>query len=39
MPRGSTVLFSITEVEQRILVMLLNKLITNRGQFDVRGRN
>ncbi|WP_020499474.1 MarR family winged helix-turn-helix transcriptional regulator [Sciscionella marina] len=29
----------LTEAEQRILVMLLNKLITNRDQFDVRGRN
>lgn len=29
----------LTEPEQRILVMLLNKLITNRSQFDVRGRN
>jgi DNA-binding MarR family transcriptional regulator len=30
---------ALTETEQRILVMLLDKLITNRGQFDVRGRN
>ncbi|GAA4879513.1 MULTISPECIES: MarR family winged helix-turn-helix transcriptional regulator [Saccharopolyspora] len=29
----------LTETEQRILVMLLDKLITNRDQFDVRGRN
>jgi MarR family transcriptional regulator, negative regulator of the multidrug operon emrRAB len=29
----------LTEPEQRILVMLLNKLITNRSQFDVKGRN
>lgn len=29
----------LTEAEQRILVMLLTKLITNRDQFDVRGRN
>lgn len=29
----------LTETEQRILIMLLNKLITNRNQFDVRGRN
>ncbi len=29
----------LTEAEQQILVMLLNKLITNRSQFDVRGRN
>ncbi|GAB2959657.1 MarR family transcriptional regulator [Amycolatopsis acidiphila] len=29
----------LTEAEQRILVMLLDKLITNRHQFDVRGRN
>ncbi|NKQ54633.1 winged helix-turn-helix transcriptional regulator [Amycolatopsis sp. K13G38] len=29
----------LTEAEQRILVMLLDKLITNRDQFDVRGRN
>ncbi|WP_072690554.1 MarR family winged helix-turn-helix transcriptional regulator [Rhodococcus marinonascens] len=29
----------LTEPEQRILVMLLDKLITNRDQFDVRGRN
>ena len=29
----------LTEPEQRILVMLLDKLITNRSQFDVRGRN
>ncbi|MFE0112972.1 MarR family winged helix-turn-helix transcriptional regulator [Amycolatopsis sp. NPDC059019] len=28
----------LTEAEQRILVMLLNKLITDRDQFDVRGR-
>lgn len=25
--------------EQRILIMLLDKLVTNRDQFDVRGRN
>lgn len=29
----------LTEPEQRILIMLLNKLITDRSQFDVRGRN
>ena len=29
----------LSEAEQRILVMLLDKLITNRSQFDVRGRN
>ncbi|RZQ60973.1 MarR family winged helix-turn-helix transcriptional regulator [Amycolatopsis suaedae] len=29
----------LTEAEQRILVLLLNKLITNRDQFDVRGRS
>lgn len=29
----------LTEAEQRILIMLLDKLITNRDQFDVRGRN
>lgn len=29
----------LTEAEQRMLVMLLDKLITNRDQFDVRGRN
>ncbi|UGQ58675.1 MarR family winged helix-turn-helix transcriptional regulator [Rhodococcus pyridinivorans] len=29
----------LTPTEQQILVMLLNKLITNRSQFDVRGRN
>lgn len=29
----------LTDTEQRILVMLLNKLITERSQFDVRGRN
>jgi len=29
----------LTETEQRILIMLLNKLITNRDQFDVRGRH
>ncbi|PXY22242.1 MarR family winged helix-turn-helix transcriptional regulator [Prauserella muralis] len=29
----------LTEAEQRILVMLLDKLVTNRDQFDVRGRN
>lgn len=29
----------LTETEQRILIMLLDKLITNRTQFDVRGRN
>lgn len=29
----------LTEAEQRVLVMLLDKLITNRDQFDVRGRN
>lgn len=28
----------LTETEQRILVMLLDKLITDRHQFDVRGR-
>lgn len=28
----------LTEAEQQILVMLLNKLITDRNQFDVRGR-
>lgn len=28
----------LTEAEQHILVMLLNKLITDRSQFDVRGR-
>lgn len=28
----------LTEAEQQILVMLLNKLITDRSQFDVRGR-
>ncbi|EOM76992.1 MarR family transcriptional regulator [Rhodococcus rhodnii] len=28
----------LTEAEQRVLVMLLDKLITNRSQFDVRGR-
>ncbi|GAA3722123.1 DNA-binding MarR family transcriptional regulator [Spinactinospora alkalitolerans] len=28
----------LTEAEQRILIMLLDKLITNRDQFDVRGR-
>ena len=30
---------ALTEPEQRILVMLLTKLITHRSQFDVRGRN
>lgn len=30
---------ALTEVEQRLLVMLLDKLITHRDQFDVRGRN
>ena len=29
----------LSETEQQILVMLLNRLITNRDQFDVRGRN
>jgi MarR family transcriptional repressor of emrRAB len=29
----------LTEAEQRILVMLLNKLISNRDQFDIRGRS
>ncbi|MDJ0394165.1 MarR family transcriptional regulator [Rhodococcus sp. G-MC3] len=29
----------LTEPEQRILILLLNKLITDRSQFDVRGRN
>ena len=29
----------LTDAEQRILVMLLDKLISNRDQFDVRGRN
>ncbi|SEG23603.1 DNA-binding transcriptional regulator, MarR family [Thermomonospora echinospora] len=29
----------LTEAEQRILIMLLDKLITNRDQFDVRGRH
>ena len=29
----------LTEAEQHVLVMLLDKLITNRSQFDVRGRN
>ncbi|MEU5841616.1 MarR family winged helix-turn-helix transcriptional regulator [Rhodococcus sp. NPDC047139] len=29
----------LSPTEQQILVMLLNKLITNRSQFDVRGRN
>ncbi len=29
----------LSDAEQQILVMLLNKLITNRSQFDVRGRN
>ncbi|MGP4020733.1 MarR family winged helix-turn-helix transcriptional regulator [Saccharopolyspora sp. 5N708] len=29
----------LTETEQRILIMLLDKLITNRDQFDIRGRN
>lgn len=29
----------LTEAEQRILVLLLDKLVTNRHQFDVRGRN
>ncbi|PXY30002.1 MarR family transcriptional regulator [Prauserella sp. PE36] len=29
----------LTEAEQRILVMLLDKLVSNRDQFDVRGRN
>lgn len=29
----------LTEAEQRILVMLLEKLITNRDQFEIRGRN
>ena len=30
---------ALTEAEQHILVSLLQKLITNRSQFDVRGRN
>ncbi|TCP50776.1 DNA-binding MarR family transcriptional regulator [Tamaricihabitans halophyticus] len=30
---------ALTDAEQRILLMLLDKLITNRAQFDVRGRN
>jgi DNA-binding MarR family transcriptional regulator len=29
----------LTEAEQRILIMLLDKLVTNRDQFDVRGRS
>jgi MarR family transcriptional repressor of emrRAB len=29
----------LSETEQRILVMLLDKLITKRDQFDVRGRS
>ncbi|MBB5158041.1 MarR family winged helix-turn-helix transcriptional regulator [Saccharopolyspora phatthalungensis] len=29
----------LTETEQRILIMFLDKLITNRDQFDIRGRN
>lgn len=29
----------LTEAEQHVLVMLLDKLVTNRSQFDVRGRN
>ncbi|GGO11616.1 putative HTH-type transcriptional regulator MarR [Microbispora rosea subsp. aerata] len=29
----------LSETEQRILVMLLNKLITNRDQFDLRERS
>lgn len=29
----------LTDAEQQILVMLLNKLITDRSQFDIRGRN
>lgn len=29
----------LSDAEQQILVMLLNKLITNRTQFDVRGRS
>lgn len=29
----------LTEAEQRILVLLLDKLVSNRDQFDVRGRN
>ncbi|WP_132474370.1 MarR family winged helix-turn-helix transcriptional regulator [Rhodococcus sp. SMB37] len=29
----------LSDAEQQILVILLNKLITNRSQFDVRGRN
>jgi DNA-binding MarR family transcriptional regulator len=29
----------LSDAERRILVMLLDKLITNRDQFDVRGRN
>jgi MarR family transcriptional regulator, negative regulator of the multidrug operon emrRAB len=30
---------ALTETEQRILIMLLDKLISNRDQFDVRERN
>ncbi|MFI6310025.1 MarR family winged helix-turn-helix transcriptional regulator [Nocardia fusca] len=30
---------ALTEAEQRILILLLDKLITDRTQFDVRGRN
>lgn len=29
----------LTEAEQRILILLLNKLITDRHQFDVRARS
>jgi DNA-binding MarR family transcriptional regulator len=29
----------LTETEQQILIMLLDKLIANRDQFDVRERN
>lgn len=29
----------LSEAEQQILVMLLNKLITKRSQFDMRDRN
>ncbi|MCP2251656.1 DNA-binding transcriptional regulator, MarR family [Prauserella aidingensis] len=30
---------ALTPEEQRILIMLLDKLVTHRDQFDVRGRN
>lgn len=30
---------ALTEAEQRILIMLLDKLITNREHFDIHGRN